>query len=338
MRRRDITAILIALGLVAEACGSGSGAGTSPATDGPDAGQGGEGGGPPEEWIPRDDFPQLYADLLCGWERSCCEASGYTYEADENCRQEAETSDIVSEVLDSEYSYDGTKAAACLGAVAARGICDVGQGEDLGVCYGVSTPQRTTLPGQPCTGDQECVAAPEGPGACAVPVDSSDLSGTCRVPVRGAQGDPCMTTCNEEQCLSPTGPAALFLDGETLTACFVEDDLTCDALERVCIALPAVGDPCNLETLMPCDIGGLVCDPDTATCRAPRGVGAPCPSPSPGPAECGHDSICSDDLVCIELSPEGAPCEWEYQCANDSCLGGVCTTQYPMSASECAGP
>lgn len=218
--------------------------------------------------------------------------------------------------------------------------------------------------------DQECFEgflASDANGECEPPTTSFDDDDAaeecfyCEI-YHGtvAEGEPCQETgyfddcakgtyCSDGVCIDPCATAAV---GEPCTnegGYLIECDpgASCDYETEICVALPAVGEPCdsvscvegaycNLEST--CEVlpklgeicsfqceGSLVCD--VGLCAVPPVEGEPCPT-----GQCAENLYCdteTDDWACRSYADVGEPCDDDFDCTSVSCDDGVCTAQEP---------
>lgn len=215
-------------------------------------------------------------------------------------------------------------------------------------CPGVCTPRKP--PSAPCTSPHECADGAKGPvfchGSCAEWQGDADapLGAECWAGA-DCHGTRCVPSCAAGwYCADPICRAPL-----TTGAACTEDDL-CErdsiCLEGHCVPIAFVGEGERCVTELSVDAsdpGGPVayCNPyEHVHCVAGR-----CVSLGDGSAgsDC-RDSIFADPALtgacqegltcepgtrqCIPIEVAGAPCDFDFQCASETCRDGTCSAEY----------
>jgi hypothetical protein len=219
------------LALLALGCGSSSGS------------NGGGGG------VPVEQFPQKYAEAICGQNFKCCDASelaGKTMSGCVSSNQSGLTlfvSIINDSVAKGRSGYSAQQMGACIASLKALSCDDFKKqtGENQAACMAAITPKVAL--GGACQGDFECIGGvcPDGdPGT----LSGMPMDGTCvTAPVEAAIGQSCAN-----------GPCASGY---------------CDPADSTCKALKGAGESCDPNSLAgEC---ANTCDMNTSKCTCYAG-------------------------------------------------------------------
>lgn|GEM_PF-1515434 len=282
--------------------------------------------------VPRAQFQQQLAAVLCDGVAPCCSAANVPY-TEASCKSIAMQASL--ELLpDSESlrTYDPAGAARCLCALQQElASCQQLDEAVETACRGISVG---TLPvGSNCTRSVDC--AP--PGYCKTDPNQVD-SPTCtddggsNYP-HGNAGDPCRGSCDSEQ-------QSCFAIGSKPIGdkyCYRSDGVHCALDTNLCKPLGQVGEPCtpfgnSCASGEYCNTAGK-CAAQTESGQCSDG----------GSAACTSDSYCLGGQCRGPRKADGEPCLQSVECAGNICAGadgetpGSCTRETAASGHRCEG-
>src|SRR5205823_15129970 len=144
-------------------------------------------------------------------------------------------------------------------------------------------------------------------------------------------GEACRTTCR-----ASTDDGCVDVAGAMRTAiCLVADGLVCDAMTRLCVAVPQIREACSGVCAT-----GAYCD-TTGQCQAKTAdgscVGAPDACADTSYCACGEATCDPTKLHCVTRGPVKAQCVSNTQCMSSYCYQGFCRVKTPVSAALCEG-
>jgi len=250
--------------------------------------------------------------------------------------------------------YDGAAAATCFAATSLVGVaCTMTAQEAVPndpSCAHIFN--GTVAEGGPCSQPDECVS-----GSCDLDVVTgcSGTAGCCTgacaavappappasapLPIGGdcsAAGSSCVAGafCSASTALC----VALLAVGQPCDNAaeeFCRSGLTCSVpaggTQQVCLARPAEGESCNGGVL--CDVLDDFCDPATRTCQPEIGVGGACPN---GVGCVDYAQCDGRTRKCLEDGQAGDSCSLR---DGSLCLGSLeCTTEGASGDGRCALP
>lgn len=301
MLRRAAFFTLVALGSLSLAGGcSGS------TTDG--------GGSTP---VPADQFVTRFIDAVCNNIGSCCQQSGFAYDA-AGCKAlgQAEFKQPVSE--SPSVVYDPNAAGDCIAAVQKAATSCGAFDFDSSACEAIL--KGTLQAGAVCASSEECADPAGGNAYCDVPLDAT--SGKCVVETRGKSGESCGSTCTDHGDGSSDCMGSTQWTGQA--SCYVNDGLYCNG---TCQPVIPVGQPCEVDG---CAMGAYC---QAGTCTAFPSAGEPCADGY----LCGDASYCDPGGTCQSEKAKGQSCASDEECSTHRCDAGLCSTDTIVSKELCSG-
>lgn len=297
-----------------------------PACDGGDSSSTGQTGGGPggANASTAADFVSSYAQIFCSAYQPCCVKAGLKGDAS-TCRT------FITAFLGSSVSstgYDPAAGQACLkviqDTIAKNDICVDGPDDPAidAACDKVISGKGgggSKKPGETCSEDSDCAAAPQGDVQCRSYFTSGAETRICQVELDGKQGDaPCLgtrdgnTTYYSGSSGSEPPPAQGYI-------CNKKDGLQCDSMSKACAKIAAVGEKCSSSDGC---VATAYCD--KGECAAKKAVGSDCTSSFNG--ECDDTSYCDTMTTkkCVARIADGAACKTSDECLSDRCVNSLC--------------
>lgn len=219
--------------------------------------------------------------------------------------------------------YDPVAAQACLAAKRAQasqpGLCRGDFVEPVSCLRVFGSPGSKAALGAACTIDNDCATSPQGDVECnaAFPPTGEEIR-KCQVVIRGVVGStPCIRSVKGSATFEVGNPADVSPRGY---ACDLSEGLGCDRSSMACVALAAVGQPCN--GVLACVVEAY-CDSTSGTCIAHQAVGAPC---SGRAVECEDAAYCRAATTCVAIHATGTACVEGAECTSGICTNSICAS------------
>jgi hypothetical protein len=208
---------------------------------------------------------------FCDAARDCCSAAEEPAELDQ-CESSFAQRDATFAALDrGTATVDQAGLAGCLAAYQqAATKCEANP--VLSACAGLVHGTRKEH--EKCADVGECARAPGEAVACVI-AEADAKEGVCAKVPHGKPGDTCLNTCRMGDNCSFTSFGAT----EASVTCFEQDGLFCSFDDGRCVAITALGAPCEDD-----DCGSAnYCD---TTCKKRSGLGEACTQPCLSSLQC----------------------------------------------------
>jgi len=297
----------------------GSDAAASPA--GSDATVAGDGA---SSLLSPDNFPATFANAVCDSMAVCCKQAGLVLSSCRPTLQSVVAAWITKNTSDPKVTFDQDAAARCIEVTQAGFTActdrDLAQ-QSGGACTQMA--RGTVALGDSCTDSRQCAPVSGGTATCA---DSVCTAGPPPPTIDGPHatlGAHCDGTCRPTNCSwSGSNPLPAL--------CWTDDGVYCSVI-GICVATPAVGEPCV-----------VYCGKD-AHC-ADNGLCAP--NLTTGPCQTNDDCLSQaycyrpNSAVsgqCTLLKENGIVCTSAKECASGQCLSGTCRPWSMANDYVCAG-
>lgn len=296
---RRLPALLVALSLVAPACGEDDPA--SPADP-----------GPPPPPIAAESFAAAYADASCGQYARCFNVAPYLMD---NCRKNVLDflgEDVTAGIAAGRLTYDEAAAGKCVAGVAATRCVDA-EPNDETIAACLAALKGTVAAGKPCYSPFECAAGfcptateVDCPAVCPETVGKGEACSLLTSPECDARAG---LRCSAGTCVLPGGEDAACVDNYGCASGFVCVASVCEPLRQKkfgCAKDSSCAD--GLFCVAEGDEGGI--------CEPRLGEGAACGGTNTEENNAAFRGVqCAEGLVCkgVGLTDVGLP------------VGGVCT-------------
>jgi hypothetical protein len=188
-------------------------------------------------------------------------------------------------------------------------------------------PAGVNVPGDFCSVPEDCAHGPDDFARCEA-LDLVDVQlklQRCHRLVRAKLGEECTLTVTSTG--AQTGGSSLEQQPlpDVSGFCDLTRELVCDARERRCRALPALGQSCAGHGYC---ARGATCEGDV--CVPGRALGQPCQSVGDflDQPQCEPTARCDlPTSTCVPARATGEPCDYGPQCASGVCLFMACAPQ-----------
>jgi hypothetical protein len=269
-------------------------------------------------------FPSEYARKYCEAIAPCCVAERITQDIDECVSALKQQLEFHLRTVDgASTTYHADVAGRCVAALRGElASCAASAVSPFAsdVCPGMLTGKGEL--GSACGHSYQCASNWCNGRLCAV------LPGA---PRQGTLGQECDGDCY----IGVTGET--FCEGRSGSLCDNTAGLGCSGTGqspgvRVCVQLPALGEPCDNGKCA----GDTYCT-TSGTCVERIALNAgPCTT---DPYRCASGAYCDSLLdLCVARRPDGAACQDDYECKNISCRGHeVCAEPTAADSITCAG-
>jgi hypothetical protein len=319
-----VDASAIPPGDVASPIGAGDDAPTTATSDGPasatnDAVPTGADASSP---LSPESFPVTFANAVCDSVVACCQQAGLDSSSCKPTLQAVVAAWIASKTADPLVVWDPEASIRCIQITSAgfRACTDPSVAKQSS--SDCTQMVHGTVPvGGSCTSSSQCAPSATGTTACATGVCVVREPSATPDSRHRALGEACDGTCHPSYCMwdySSQSPAL----------CWTDDGLYCE--NGVCVAPPAIGQPCTSYCPKDAHCADGFCAPNTTD--------GPCKDDD----ECLAEARCfgvsaAGPGQCALLKENGTACTSAKECSSGQCLAGACRPWSMANDRVCSG-